>query len=70
MFDEGTDGGLGVEGWPAVVAVNDGGAGHGVVGSVGDLVEGIAELLVCFALLRALVCGSAGIRVSPTASRE
>ena len=46
QFDENTDGGLGVERWPAVVSVDDGGLGHDVVGSPGDFVQRLAELLV------------------------
>ena len=46
QFDENTDGGLGVERWPAVVSVDDCGFSHDVVGSLGDFVQRLAELLV------------------------
>ena len=46
QFDENTYGGLGVERWPAVVSVDDGGFSHDVVGSLGDFVQRLAELLV------------------------
>ena len=45
-LDEGADGVLGVEGWPAVVEVDDGGSGHHVIGALGDLAQGAAMLVV------------------------
>ncbi len=46
QFDEYADGGLGVERWPAVVWVDDGGFSHDFVGSPCDFVQRLGEFLV------------------------
>ena len=60
QFDKNTDGGLGVERWPAVVSIDDGGLSHDVVGSLGDFSQRTAVLLV-----NLNECGPAGLNLWP-----